>query len=240
MGPLKGAEPIDPAALRPNWDAYYAALGRFMHEFAVAEEEINRIIQDFVIFDQLALPINKQLIAKALLGGFRLAAAKDMLKRLLRVTEASSDVRCKINRILDHLGEIHYMRDRLAHNGAFPSMERAGWFVTTNQIQVREVDQMDWIAFTPDMLMDMAFDLDRIPYLIGITLAPQDERERHASLATTEEERSMILEPHKQPWRHKPSQLVKTGPKYERIPPRRDHQPQPSRASRKARRNKCE
>jgi hypothetical protein len=228
MGAIKDAQPIDPAALNPDWDQYYSALGRFMHEFGVTEDEINRVIQDFVIFDQLRLPVEKQLVAYAVLGSQRIATARDTLKRLLRVANAGDEVRVEIDRVLSQLGEIQFFRDRIAHAGAFPDISAAGRFVMTNQAAARETDQIEWISFTPQMLLDMAADLERMPYLIQMGLASPEERNRHAGMAETAEDRLAVLDPPSRPWRYKPAQLVRTGPKYEPTPPRRDRPPRSS------------
>jgi hypothetical protein len=189
-------------------------MGRLVHAFAVAEDDINRIIHDFAILGRLALPVEKQAIVHAILGGMRIAVARDTLKRLLRVTGAADSVCAEINRVLGQLGEIQFFRDRIAHNGAFPDFENAGRFYTTNQIAARETEQVEWISFTPAILLDMAHDLELIPYLIDMALASPGERDRHAALAKTPEDRQAILDPPSRPWRYRPSQLVKTGPRY--------------------------
>ena len=222
MGILTEGKPIDPAVFKIDWDAYYDALGRFMHQFAHTEDELNRIIKDFVV-KVLKLTPSNQIIA-AIVGGMRIAASRDMLKRLLRVTRKSQEVKDKVDHVLAQLGEIHYMRDRIAHNESYPSLAKAGNFETTNQMQIRETEQMDWISFNPQILLDMAADLERIPYLIEITLASAAERERHATMAKTVGDRQQVLDPRSRPWRYKPSQLEKTGPKHERTPQPRGHQ----------------
>lgn len=224
MGPITGGEPIDPAVFDVNWDRYYRSFGKFMHEFACMENELNQEISSFVIYRCLKLSVGSQLVVHSILGGSRLAASRDTLKRILRVINAPKEMRDEISRIFAHLADIHYMRDRLAHNGAQQSYSKAGWFETTNQITVREVDQMDWIRFSPEMLLDMADDLKRMTFMISLALDPEG-RKRVTALAKKSKPWARSLRRAAAPWRYKPSRLVKTGPKHERTLPPRGHLP---------------
>jgi len=62
-----------------------------MFAFATMEEEVNRLLEDYVRDDLLGLkkaPPRSAEIIKALISGMRISAAKDTIKRLLRVADA--------------------------------------------------------------------------------------------------------------------------------------------------------
>lgn len=101
-----------------DWGAYYSALGEFLHEFSRMENSMNaylaQVLADSIEIDSL----RASLILRAAVGGQRLAPLRDTLKRLLRVTRAPAGTLAYVEVILKHVGDIHYLRDRLMHNGA--------------------------------------------------------------------------------------------------------------------------
>jgi len=227
---------IPPALL----EEYYSALGRLMHAFARAEDNLNLTVANIVgkhVFPEsqyevripdswsrtsmlaaqkaASLSIQRSVVLKAVLGGQRLAPLRDTLKRVLKVIDADERMTAETNRILAHLGEIQFMRDKFAHNAAHADMtNKDGWFYTSNKQTVRADDDWEIIYFKPSMLVDMAFDLERIPDLLHKAL----ELESHARLMLDPEYAALMEHPETRewlgPWRYKPSALRREGQKH--------------------------
>jgi hypothetical protein len=205
-------------------DRYYAALGRLMHFFGAAEEALAALIKDFVFHE---LDVDRQGtqaddVIKALTGGMRVSMLRDTIKRLMRVTGTPDAVVTEVNSTFEQLGEIHFFRDRVAHHGT--SELRDGRFVTSTDITAKEIENAEWLGFTPELLIDMAYDVHRIPdYLDDLLtgLRPfyndPDQLQRHiAELRPT--------------WRYKPSALVREGLKSPQSRGSQKRQPKPSEA----------
>jgi hypothetical protein len=193
------------------WDAYYYVLGKFMHEFARTETSINAIILCFVNNNMKSRSAENLEILQALIGEMRMAPLIQTLKRLLRVVEFPEERQKKVSRILDHLSEIQFMRDRLAHHGATAIIEmgdKDGWFQTTNSSAVRGRDKSEHISFRIETIREMTSDLEAIPARIGRIV---NER-MYKDYPTSEEHKRLQVAP--LTWRYKPSQLVKTGLKH--------------------------
>lgn len=220
-------------ATEQEWQEYYAALGQFMFEFATAEEEISRRLADFVIFKLLGLgngeSLRKQEIVRALMVGMRINSMKDTLKRLLRITDADDKRTAEVSSILTHLSDITALRDQLAHHASYPTMKPDGSFQTTNQSTSKEPMRIEWIEFTPAVLLDAAEDLHRIPYMLSFSISPDGEAEKRRLSESSELWRQEI-EKLAQPWRYKPAGLTRTGPKHDHNPRWRSLPPEPSQA----------
>lgn len=152
---------VVPTAL---WTSYYDALGRFMHEFAALENGLNTSLLVYLTKRLKVMDTqgNRDVLV-AMLGGMRVTALRDTVKRLLRVTDAEDEVVKEIDSLFEQLGEIRYIRDRLAHNGALPDKrDKEGWFYTSNNITIRDPGDADAVYFKPEHLLDMASDLSRL------------------------------------------------------------------------------
>jgi hypothetical protein len=218
------------------WPSYFSALGRFFHAYARAETSMNSTISNFV--DERIGPtqdVRDHVVITALLGGARLAGSRDTLKRLLRVTQAPDETHQEVHRIFLQLGEISFFRDRIAHNGASPTnfFEPGTWYSIDNFSNSREFEQLETLYFTPEMLMDMAYDLFRIPSMLSFALS---ERARAFTLrqadapevSPTRKGAREHLAQLREPWRYKPSQLKRTGPKHDHRSQWSDLPPTPS------------
>jgi hypothetical protein len=203
------------------WDRYYYALGRFIHMFARFEDSLNASINSFIGARVTPRQPHDHRVVKAATGGQRLAPARDTLKRLFKVTiplEPTAEQQtwfkardAEFKRIFDHVGEIHYLRDRIAHNGAVPDMtNKDGWFYTANLITVRDFDQANLVYFKPQTLLNMADDLERIPDLISRLTDPDIfnglEQQFNCDPSYQASQARLCA-----PWRHKPSDLKRSG-----------------------------
>ena len=95
------------------------------------------------------------------------------MMRMLRVGDADPTMIAEVKRIFDQVGEIQYMRDRIAHNAAYPNFtDKEGWFSTTNHYTAHEGDKISLVMFKPTMLLNMVRDLEAIPPLLERALDP--------------------------------------------------------------------
>jgi hypothetical protein len=189
---------------------YFSMLGRFIHEFGRTEDLLNRIVHRF-----LAQQLNAQHPAalqtiQGVLGGMRVKMSSDIIKRTLRTSGASHGMRDEADRILNQLGEIHYVRDRLAHNAAYPDAKKPGWFRTDNHITVRENEKADVRSFKLEALANMVADLERIPDLLERALFPETIRITDEELSD-DPNHAKNVDALNAPWRYTLSQLSRTG-----------------------------
>lgn len=228
------------------WAEYFSALGRLMHSFARVEDNLNltlALMAEELVFPpkyymppiaeserltaqamlkgqrEASLSIQRRAVLQAIVAGQRVAPLRDTIKRLLRVIGAEDSMRIEVDRILAHLSEIQFMRDRLAHNAAVPDMRnKEGWFGTSNQHTVRENEQWEIIYFKPAMLSDMARDLDVMPDLLYDCLHPEEHKllmaDPHYNKLMSSSEMQTFLADRNGPWHYKPSQLRREGPKW--------------------------
>src|SRR4051794_4482493 len=92
------------------WDAYFSALGRFMHGFARTEDLLNNTLANFVRQHVGPIRPNGHEVIRAVLGGQRLAPLKDALKRVLKATRSPTEMRSKVDDLFDQLAQIQFVR----------------------------------------------------------------------------------------------------------------------------------
>jgi hypothetical protein len=220
------------------WEEYYASLGRFMHMFSRAEVDLNATLSNYL--SQRLLPKSQftdSFLLKAILGGQRVKPLIDTLKRALFVSTPHPNVASAqllsqyekryldVSNVLSQLSEIHFLRDRLAHNGASPDMaNKDGWFCSNNIITVREYDDIDLIYFKPQTLLNAARDLTFIPDRLLWAIDPDLFATISAHPGVSDHVNDALA-----PWHYKPSQLRREGPKYH---PNRKSRPRPPKSSR--------
>jgi hypothetical protein len=208
---------------------YYDTLGRFIHQFGRTEDLLNRIVHRLLVQQLNARHQAALQTVQSVLGGMRVKMSNDTIKRALRVSGASLGMRTEADRVLNQLSEIHYIRDRLVHNTAYPDDSKGqGWFYTNNNITVRENEQIDVIRFKLEVLTNMTADLERIPDLLERALFPESTKTIDEELRTDPDHGQRIAALYA-PWRYKLSQLRRTGPRSRPSPQARRRQRRPSR-----------
>jgi hypothetical protein len=189
---------------------YFSMLGHFIHEFGRTEDHLNRTVHRFLVQQVNARhPAALQTI-QGVLGGMRVKMSSDTIKRTLRTSGASHGMRAEADRILNQLREVHYMRDRIAHNAAYPDGKKQHWFRTDNHITVRENEKNNMISFKLEVLANMTYDLMRIPDLLERALFPETTRTIDEELSDDPEHAKYIAALNA-PWRYTLSQLRRTG-----------------------------
>ena len=96
-----------------------------------------------------------------------MASLKDTIKRLMRATKASQKRIDYIDKFLMQLGEIQFLRDRLAHYLTVVSDYDPEYWVNMNFTGVRERDKMEDIHFNLVALKAASIDLQDMRKLVG-------------------------------------------------------------------------
>jgi len=154
-------------------EAFYAALGRFIQMYGKAEDHLNATIARLATSATsgtwgLGSASKPQAIIYALIGSQRLQAAKDTFKRLLRVLDASIEMRAEVDRILAQFGEIQYARDMIAHHG----LQGDGDTKKCSPSVSKEAEKQKTIWVSRATLLKMARDLSIIPKLLDCLDSP--------------------------------------------------------------------
>jgi hypothetical protein len=191
--------------------------------FAIVEARLHVVLRNIII-DLTQTEINYLAVEvlDSVTGSMRVAGLRDHITRILRVANYDDAYQNEFAYAFSQLGEIHFVRDRIAHHGV--SSFSATEFYTTNEATVREGNQEEMLIFTIDMLLDMAYDLNSLENyfheLDGAFLRMTGE---------TPEWDQWILT-RRPTWRYKPSSLRREGPKHLTSPrkPTRRHPPSPS------------
>lgn len=206
------AQPPDDEAPERLQAEYFYALGRFMHSFSMLEVGVNDLITIHVA-DSISTDWAKLDLVKSIIGGLRFKPARDTLKRLPRVSRFDDETREEVDRIFKHVGEIHFLRDRLAHNAAGPvKVGDEWWFASSNQVNIREGEDLEVIRFTVEMLHNAADDLFRADALLRRNVDGLNRMLSRVARVTDPDYAARLREP-PAPWLYKPSQLRRSRPK---------------------------
>jgi hypothetical protein len=193
--------------------SYYHALGRFIHQFGRTEDLLNNIVHRLLVQQLNARHPASQQVIKGVLGGMRVAVSSETIKRTLRTSGAAHGMRSEADEVLKHLREIHYIRDRLAHNAAYPGDgKNKGWFYTNNNITVRENEKANCLWFKLEALSNMTADLARVPDLLERILFPERTRATDEELGADPGHARRIAAL-RAPWQYNQSQLKRIGPR---------------------------
>jgi hypothetical protein len=135
-----------------SFDAYYKALGRFVHTFAKVE---------FAVFLVLRYYAGMQLdAARALLTGIRADQTKGMLQRLREVKLIDVAAWEDAERVLKQLSEINKLRNDLLHDTTILGENGRG--VVTNAAKALHEGRFEQHLVSPEILDGATFDLRKI------------------------------------------------------------------------------
>lgn len=152
----------------PERAPYLLALGRFAEAFAFAESQLS-----LLLWRLSGLPVPK---AQALLAGFRLDAAKDMVVRLTEIEPLSAEDSAILKDMFSYLTEIGKIRNYLLHYGINKNLE--GKTHATNFLKAFTLERVEQYEITPAILHAMARDLEKVGILfcfIGPVAHPRNE-----------------------------------------------------------------
>lgn len=128
------------------WQAFFLALGSFIHEFTQTENHLTSILH-------LSIGLPNE-IAHAIFTDAKIARAKDIINKIRAIKgEKRSSF---LDKAFDQLGTINSNRNNIVHNGA--KLQADGTFIINNP---RNANQPA-LRITPQALMDMEADLETI------------------------------------------------------------------------------
>jgi hypothetical protein len=201
-----------------EYTTFCANSGAFFHCYTALEHELT--LHVFTVVTRFTND-NRLPVMLAVLGGQRMSPVKDTIKRLLRATNANKKRTQWVDGIFQHLGEIQFFRDRLAHHFTRMTDETDVW-ENMNFAGVRERSKLEDIRFHVSILAAATGDLWQMRVLAE-SLFSHHIRKAGQSRAT----------PPPPTWLYKPSMLVRDR----RIPienrKRRKRPPRSSRAKSK-------
>jgi hypothetical protein len=215
-----------------EFEEYISALGLFMHMYGRAESDLTVSILNYVRARLTPTNPGDHFIIQALVGPQRFGPARDSIKRLMRISGATAEQHAEVKRVLDHLGDIQFLRDRIAHGSATPDLSKQGsWWGTSTLTSARELGSGEILYFTPQMLRAAAEDLKHIPDLLFEALSPEmvEAARKYTANEPPNRERDALVAARRAPWRYKPSQLRRVRPKFPANHKSRKPQPSPSR-----------
>lgn len=133
-------------------DAYYLALGRFVHRFTLAELAAHAALAHHA---KLIDPVSR-----ALLSGVRVDATGNYLSRLHLVKQISDDNWNDLKSLFDQLGIINKFRNDIIHHGAAFVAEGRG--IVSNAAKALTDERITKFQVSPEILDDMTADLRQI------------------------------------------------------------------------------
>lgn len=147
-----------------EWAAYFAKLGRFYHAYTDLEHQLTCGVTLVVTEGREHGPAYNTAIA--VLGGMRMSPLKDTTKRLLRILRVPQERKEAVDTIFAHLGDIQFLRDRLAHHMTRQIEERPGVWINDDYAAIREFDKSKKLEFELSALDAATSDLEIIKMLV--------------------------------------------------------------------------
>lgn len=176
-------------------EKFFLALGHVQYAYTSLEVDLTCQIRGLVLVPPYDNPDHRFLSDRvgAVLGGMRMDAIKDTIKRLLRVMEAPAELIEYVSTIFAQLSEIQYFRNRLTHYSTGRWFQARGPFTNTDIEVAREFPKAVTMRFTYEALDAARHDLHAIAH--------------YMDQAIPNEEQEMILEA--PAWQYKPAMLVR-------------------------------
>ncbi len=132
--------------VKERFDAYFLALGRFMHVFA----EVERMMQS-VLWIEARVTVD---VARAVFSGVRIDAAKSFINRVRETKGLREDP--ILSRAFAQLTVVESARNQIVHHGA---QFIAGEFTSINHMSAHVPDRLKTIPVPPATLDAMTADL---------------------------------------------------------------------------------
>jgi hypothetical protein len=186
--------------------AYYAAFGRFVAAFALAEAGAHIAARYFSGLGEDA--------ARVIFSGMRLSDLAEKLRKLTRKTGHFQE----IDELLTHLDLISKERDKFVHR--LVEYDRQTGFRVTNRLTVKSLDNVEQHTFTIEELKAMEDDCKAIFFRLGVSAKQLDEIRFAGSGLTLG---AMYMQ-----WRYKPPSRAKKPKQRRASPQSRRRQPRPS------------
>ena len=185
--------PLADAADAPYLE-YWAALGRFVHEFS----RVERLLQ--MLLKQIAGVSDE--VGRAIFSDTRAHAGKDAVRRILEARGVHAALQ-RLRPALDHLGNINGIRNNVVHWGAVH--DGSDDLLVSNAHLAPTENRAREFRISPRDLTAMSIDL----YQIGIFFIVEM---RTDAGAMTEKEMEVWAPVLKEPWLYKPPQQRRASP----------------------------
>ena len=200
--------------------ALFHALGRFVVNYARAEEAIQFVLWHYAK--------THESIARCVFSGVRVKDGMSFIKKIAEVTGATTKTQRDLKDIFDQLGVITSVRNEIMHHG-IQSIADGNAFIT-NALLAYLPERLTIIPISPTDLDNMTADIRKIIVTLYVQHAGRPPLQ-------SEENRRVIDEFVRAPWRYKP--LVRhplspagteKSPRARKQTPKRTLRPPPSQA----------
>lgn len=179
---------------------YFLALGEFNSAYTGVEHHFTCCVKN-TLSREMKDDRNEWLI-NAVVGSMRMAAAKDTIKRILRVQCSPAPRRQIVDKAFSHLGEIEWFRNRIAYNATLLRGTDAKYMlINFDYASAKEAEKSEFVGFMPIVLRAASIDLHAIKAVID------DLMSMHHGIIP---DGSIELPS----WHYKPSMLVRHRPKF--------------------------
>ncbi len=183
---------------------YVFALGFFHHAYTDTEQFLTCLIRNVVAAGR-DHPRDYQ-IAVCMLGGMRMSGLKDSIKRLVRILQLPKETKEAVDKALSHLGDIQFLRDRLAHHFTrLYGPEKPSVLVNDDYASIRELAKTRPLEFPVSALVAATNDLYQIKQVLDPLFSD--------FVPLPEGEIKLTFKFELPTWQYKPSALVPHRPK---------------------------
>jgi len=182
------------------YNEYFLLSGSVFYGFGRAESSLAATLRMFVTSQMRedTGPIWQRLaVAATILGNVRYATLKDTYKRLLALQEPSEELSQSVDAVFQHMGDIQFLRDRMAHYLLKPlDTSYDGTWLSEDIAATRDFYSPKTYKFNVSALRAAFLDLKDVPVLLQDALG------------------NPAAKPIELPaWRYKPSMLTLHRPK---------------------------
>ena len=190
---------MDDAQLQAQTEAYYLALGRFIHMFGRAEDSLNAEIASLAAHSLKESP-NAFKVSRALLGSQTLKFSADTLKILLRILNFPKQRQDDAGKILGQFSEIGKIRNKIVHHGAYGIFDSD--YRSVGPTVVKEDKDHKHFYINSKILNAASRDLEIIPTRLSMCITPEVNQ---AVLKAPADYVKDIVGP----WHYKPMDILK-------------------------------
>lgn len=169
--------PDVPGSSPEKYDAYWKALGKFIHEFARIEAALQLLLWRLSKMDPK--------LAKAVFSGTRIDGASQFIRRLLEVRPIDKKKEAVLLDMLTQLKIINDVRNLIVHHGA--KVQEGDLWLVTNKHTAHAARSLQEMQISVKMLNAMTSDLSRIGLNLTLLSTPRQPAtlfSRYARLLT--------------------------------------------------------
>lgn len=190
------------------WAEYFNALGEFYHNFTDLEATMAQVVALAILGPNANHKHASAVFAVVSTG--RMGTLKDTIKRVLRVTEASNEHRANVDAVFAQLGEIQFLRDRLAHYPTYLVDEsQPPVFENTDMGLSKEAQRAQALVFEVSALTAATADIKAAKPFVDLIFQELVEQLRKLPREFVDCARKLPT------WQYKPSMLTRCRPQFD-------------------------